>query len=152
LAHIASSPLMGHGPAKLFFAGEVIDSEYLGVLASTGIIGFTIFLGYYIYPLSLIRKGQRASRQSDPALVHRLPWTIMTFHLGFTIIVTALFMDLWMPTFYTPFLQAFLWLFMGLGARAAESFSMASALRPALSSPILPVPLRSAEGHRDSKY
>jgi O-antigen ligase len=54
-----TSPVVGHGPGKAFFIWHerFIDSEYLNVLREKGIVGFVVFLAYYLYPLYLIRKG-----------------------------------------------------------------------------------------------
>jgi O-antigen ligase len=115
------SPIVGHGPAKTIYNTGFADSEYLGVLREKGLIGLFLFLGYYIYPLYLIRKGQRAARLCGDSMANESPATLMAVHFTMIMGVLALIMDLGMSTFYSPFLQGFLWLWLGIGARAAKS-------------------------------
>jgi len=119
-ADFSKSPIVGHGPGKSFLwggagRGTYIDSEYLAVLRELGILGFLAYLAYYLYPLYLIRKGLRAARCLDP----RLPANRMVLQATFIMGVLALIMNLGMGTFGTPFLNGFLWLWLGVGARAA---------------------------------
>lgn len=118
------SPIVGHGPAKTIYTTGFADSEYLGVLREKGLIGLLIFLGYYLYPLYLIRRGQRAARFYSASIVDQAPATLVAIHFAMIIGVLALIMDVGMSTFYSPFLQGFLWLWFGLGARAAESLTI----------------------------
>ena len=138
-ADFSKSPLVGHGPGKSFLWGGVgrggyIDSEYLDVLRELGSIGFLVFLAYYLYPLYLIRKGQRAARRLDPVEWDRLPANRMVVQATFVMGILALIMNLGMGTFGTPFLQGFLWLWLGIGARAAvtigNSVSITKTSRP----------------------
>lgn len=115
------SPIVGHGPAKTMYNTGFADSEYLGVLREKGLIGLFLFLGYYAYPLYLIRAGQRATRLCGNSMANESPATLMAVHFTMIMGVLALIMDLGMSTFYSPFLQGFLWLWLGLGARTAES-------------------------------
>src|SRR5262249_44438024 len=81
--------------------------------------GFLVYLGYYAYPLYLIRKGQRAAAGLDDQQLKQLAGNVVVVHASFIMGVLALLMNLGMETFYTPFLQGFLWLWLGLGARSA---------------------------------
>jgi hypothetical protein len=115
------SPFVGHGPAKSFYTQGFADSEYLGVLREKGLIGMVVFLGYYLYPLFLIQKGERAARRFGGSLEEQTPATVLSIHFGLIVVVLALIMNLGMSTFYSPFLQGFLWMWLGIGARSAET-------------------------------
>jgi O-antigen ligase len=118
------SPIFGHGPAKTIYSTGFADSEYLGVLREKGLIGLFLFLGYYLYPLYLIRRGQRALRLWPSSMANETPATLMAVHFTMIMGVLALIMNLGMSTFYSPFLQGFLWLWLGIGARAAKFASV----------------------------
>jgi O-antigen ligase len=121
------SPLLGYGPAKIFYTGVFTDSEYLDVLKEFGIIGFLPYLAYYLFPMFLLWRGLRASHRAGPAWEDRLPATFLTLRFAFILVVTALLMNLGESTFYNQLLQAFLWLWLGLGARCAQSLVAESA-------------------------
>lgn len=114
------SPLVGHGPAKSVFTLGYTDSEYLEVLRSEGVIGFFFFLGYYVVPLYLIARGFRASRWYSGWISSRSPATLACAQFGILVGVLALFMNIPMSTFYNPFLQGFVWLWLGISACAAS--------------------------------
>lgn len=115
-----SSPLFGHGPAKAILSANdrVIDSEYLSVLREKGIMGFLVFLGYYLYPIHLIGKGRKAISASS-LLTEYAPGHVVCLNSSFIMTVLALIMSIGMATFYSPFLQGFLWLWLGIGAGCA---------------------------------
>lgn len=115
-----SSPLFGHGTAKTFFTGphRIADSEYLSVLREQGIIGFFIFIGYYLYPLYVIRGGRRAVHVAG-MLVEQAPANVVCMYGSLIMGILALIMDIGMSTFYSPYLQGVLWLWLGIGARSA---------------------------------
>ncbi len=118
------SPVIGHGPAKSYLwggagPGTYVDSEYLSVLRRFGIVGLLVFLAYYLYPLYLIRKGRQAARRLDSLSWAQLPAHRAVLEATFTMGVLALVMNVGMGTFGTPFLNGFLWLWFGVGARAA---------------------------------
>jgi hypothetical protein len=113
------SPFVGHGPAKSFYTQGFADSEYLGVLREKGLIGMAVFLAYYLYPLVLIQRGERAARHFGGSFEEQAPATALSIHFGLILVVLALIMDLGMSTFYSPFLQGFLWMWLGVGARSA---------------------------------
>ena len=119
-----SSPLFGHGPGKAFLSphGGVIDSEYLSVLREKGSVGFLVFLGYYLYPIYLIRNGRKAIRLSGP-LTEQVPAHVVCVNAGLVMGALALVMNVGMSTFYTPFLQGFLWLWLGIAAGCANRLS-----------------------------
>jgi O-antigen ligase len=125
------SPVFGHGPSKSVWQGRVIDSEFLDVLREKGTVGFLVFLGYYLYPLYFIKSRERQTRITS-ALVEQFPASFACMHAGFIMGVLALLMDIGMVTFYTPFLQGFLWLWLGIAASCAERLQ---ALSPAQTSP-----------------
>lgn len=114
------SPVVGHGPGRafLFWGDRFIDCEYLNVLRERGAIGFLIFIAYYLYPLYLLRKGQRSIQLLGPA-AETWPAHVVTIHAAFIMGTLALVMNLGMSTFYMPYLQSFLWLWLGIGAGAA---------------------------------
>lgn len=121
-----SSPLFGHGPGKAFLSphGGVIDSEYLSVLREKGSVGFLVFLGYYLYPISLIRNGRKAIGFSS-LLTEKLPGHVVCVNTGLVMGVLALVMNVGMSTFYSPFLQGFIWLWLGIAAGCANRLSAA---------------------------
>lgn len=115
-----SSPLFGHGPGKafLFPHDRVIDSEYLNVLREKGSIGFLTFLGYYLYPIYMSWKGRRTIRVAS-LLTEHAPAHVVCINTAFAMGILALVMNIGMATFYSPFLQGFLWLWLGVGAGCA---------------------------------
>ena len=116
-----ASPVFGHGPSKAIFLWHerFIDSEYLNVLREKGIVGFLAFLPYYLYPLILIRRGQKAIRSPGSGLQEEFPAHVVCLHTGFVIGALAMIMNVGMSTFYSPFLQGVLWLWLGVGAGCA---------------------------------
>jgi hypothetical protein len=142
-ADFVRSPLIGNGVSKTYFdRGErVVDSEYLGVLREQGVFGLAIYLGYFLVPLHLIRKGQRLAPASRLAVAKVAPATLAAIHASFLMGILALVMNIGMGTFYVPFVQAFLWLWLGIGARAAYSVChphRAPAIAPARNQLLLP--------------
>lgn len=123
------SPLLGHGPAKNIYTGIITDSEYLDILKEFGIVGFLFYLAYFLFPLSLIWRGMRAGQRAGPSLEESLPWNFLAMRLSFVMIMTALVMNIGMSTFRNFLLQAFLWMWMGLGVRAAQTIGDASRQR-----------------------
>lgn len=145
---IRESPIIGHGPAKAVFTLGYADTEYLGVIREKGILGFLAYLGYFVYPLAVIRKGRQAAKRAGPSLLDRIPATLFALHLGYIMVILALIMNIPLGTFYTMQLQGFLWLWLGLSARAAKWIACVSkelAFRPATQSH-LPFPVRTARG------
>ncbi|MGB7752466.1 MAG: O-antigen ligase family protein [Candidatus Acidiferrales bacterium] len=119
----AQSPFVGHGPAKKIYTDIITDSEYLDVLKEFGIIGFCIYLAYYLFPLYLVWNGLRSAKRAGPRLEDRLPAQMMAVRLSFIMIVTAMVMNIGETTFYSQVLQGFLWIWMGIGARAAKTIA-----------------------------
>jgi O-antigen ligase len=130
LNSFSQSPVLGRGPAKTSFEGIITDSEFLDVLKKFGLFGFVSYLAYYFFPLFLIWRGMRAARRASPELEERIPATFLVMRLGLVMILTALAMNVGMSTFYNALLQGFLFLWMGLGARAAQSIGDASVPSP----------------------
>jgi O-antigen ligase len=124
---IIRSPLLGRGPAKTIFTGIITDSEYLDVVKEFGLIGFLPYIAYFVFPLYLVWTGFRAVKRSPIELEERLPATLLVLRLSFVMAVTAIVMNVGMSTFYNQLLQGFLWVWLGLGARAAKSIANASA-------------------------
>lgn len=120
------SPVLGYGPAKIFYTGVFTDSEYLDVLKEFGIIGFLPYLAYYFFPMLLLWRGLRASQRAGPAWEEGFPATFLTLRFAFILAVTALVMNIGESTFYNQLLQAFLWLWLGLGASCAHKIAAAS--------------------------
>jgi O-antigen ligase len=121
LAFIATSPWLGHGPAKEVFSTVVTDSEYLDVLKQFGVVGFLPYLAYFFVPLALVYRGLRAIWLSKDRLAEQLPAASLAAHLAFVMGVTALFMNVGESTMRNAPLQGFLWLWLGLGAGAART-------------------------------
>src|SRR5215831_7812987 len=121
LAFIATSPWLGHGPAKEVFSTVVTDSEYLDVLKQFGVVGFLPYLAYFFAPLVLLCRGLQAIWLSKDLLAELLPTTSLAVHLAFVMGVTALFMNVGESTMRNAPLQGFLWLWLGLGAGAART-------------------------------
>ncbi len=119
------SPFVGFGPAKSFYTGVFTDSEYLDVLKEFGIIGFLPYLAYYFFPMFLLWRGLRAAKRAGPVWEERLPATFLTLRLAFVLAVTALVMNIGESTFYNQLLQAFLWLWLGLGVSCARRLAWA---------------------------
>jgi O-antigen ligase len=115
----ASSPFIGHGPAKTIYTGIITDSEYLDVLKEFGIAGLFPYLAFFFLPAYLIWKGLRRTVEFEAILDSRFPATSLTAHLALIMAVTALLMNIGESTFYNQVLQGFLWTWLGLGARAA---------------------------------
>lgn len=126
LKDIKESPILGHGPAKAVFTLGYADTEYLGVIREKGILGFLPYLGYFLYPLAVIRKGRQAAKRAGLSFLSRIPATVFTLHLGYIMVILALVMNIPLGTFYTMQLQGFLWLWLGLSARAAKSIACVS--------------------------
>jgi hypothetical protein len=115
----AESPIVGHGPAKSVFTLGYTDSEYLEVLRGQGVVGLFFFLGYYTVPLYLIVRGLRRSRSQFSRIPSCEPATLTCAQFGILVGVLALFMNIPMSTFYNPFLQGFIWVWLGISASAA---------------------------------
>jgi O-antigen ligase len=114
------SPFVGYGPAKSFYTGVYTDSEFLDVLKEFGIVGFLPYLAYYLFPMFLLWRGLRAAKRAGPLWEERFPATSLTLRLAFVFAVTALVMNIGESTFYNQLLQAFLWLWLGLGVSCAR--------------------------------
>lgn len=127
--YIAASPWLGHGPAKQVFSDVVTDSEYLDILKQFGVVGFLPYLGYFLLPLALIVGGLRAVRNTGHFLEDRYPATLLAVQLAFVMGVTALFMNIGETTLRNAPLQGFLWMWLGLGARAAQTATEISRTR-----------------------
>ncbi|HEY4949287.1 MAG TPA: hypothetical protein VIH88_03050 [Candidatus Acidoferrales bacterium] len=119
------SPFVLYGPAKSYYTGVFTDSEYLDVLKEFGIIGFLPYLAYYFFPIFLLWRGLRAAKCAGPVWEERLPATFLTLRLAFVLAVTALVMNIGESTFYNQLLQAFLWLWLGLGVSCARRVAWA---------------------------
>jgi O-antigen ligase len=123
---IARSPWIGNGSAKAFFGDIITDSEYLDMLKQFGIVGFSVYLAYYFFPLYLSWKGLKAGQRTGPIFEERMPATLLTIRLSFVMIILALAMSIGEATFENLLLQGFLWMWMGLGARCAQTLRDAS--------------------------
>jgi hypothetical protein len=121
LDEFKKSPIIGRGPAKTIFTGIYTDSEYLDVLKWFGIVGFLVYILYFLFPLSLLVRGLPASQRAGPLLEAHLPATLMVLRLATVMAIMALVMNIGMSTFYNAPLQGFLWLWLGLGARCAKT-------------------------------
>jgi hypothetical protein len=113
---IAQSPFLGHGPAKTMFSGIFTDSEFLDVLKQFGFVGFSIYLLYFIYPLHELWKGVRRNWLPGSVVDTNSAGATWALYLGFVIGLSALVMNVGMTTFYSASLQAYLWMWLGVGA------------------------------------
>jgi hypothetical protein len=118
---IARSPWIGNGSAKEFFGDIITDSEYLDTVKQFGIVGFSVYLAYYFFPLYLLWKGLKAAQRAGSLYEERIPATLLTLRLSFVMIILALAMSIGESTFTNLLLQGFLWMWMGLGARCAQT-------------------------------
>jgi O-antigen ligase len=114
------SPLLGHGPAKIVFSKIYTDSEYLQVLKEYGLIGLVPYLCLFLIPLGMVWKGLRFVRWNESSVEQRLPATYWALCVSFVVIVTALFMNIGMSTYFNFSLLPFLWMWMGIGASSAQ--------------------------------
>lgn len=119
----ARSPFVGNGPAKTYFSDIITDSEYLDVLKEFGVVGFLPYLAYYALPLFLIGKGLKSSRRLGAWAEDRMPATSLVMRLSLVLIVLAMVMNVGESTFYNLLTQGFLWLWIGLGARASKTLN-----------------------------
>lgn len=119
------SPFVGYGPAKSFYTGVFTDSEYLDVLKEFGVLGFLPYLAYYLFPMFFLWRGLHAAKRAGPLWEQRFPATSLTLSLAFVFAVTALVMNIGESTFYNQLLQAFLWLWLGLGVSCAQRLAWA---------------------------
>jgi O-antigen ligase len=133
---IARSPWIGNGSAKEFFGDIITDSEYLDTLKQFGIVGFSVYLANYFFPLYLLWKGLKSGQRPSSKFEERMPATLLTIRLSFVMIILALAMSIGESTFTNLLLQGFLWMWMGLGARCAQT------LRDASRRVVAPAPVR----------
>lgn len=114
------SPILGFGPAKVFYTNVFTDSEYLDVLKEFGLVGMLAYLAYYFYPLARLWKGLRNHRNAGTGARAGLSPSTQPFHqltarFAFIVGVTSLLMNVGESTFYNQLLQASIWLWLGLG-------------------------------------
>jgi hypothetical protein len=118
--YISSSPWVGHGPAKKIFSDVFTDSEYLDMLKFYGVVGFLVYLGYYLWPLLQMGAALRKVPQLGLELEERLRANLLVLRAGFVLFCLALFMNIGEFTFYNAFLVAFFWIWGGLAVRAGH--------------------------------
>jgi len=123
------SPLLGHGPAKIIFSNVYTDSEYLQILKQYGVVGLVPYLSYFLLPLGMVWRGLWSAAKAGPRLENERPATYWAVCVSFVMIVTALFMNIGMSTYYNFSLLAFLWMWMGIGASSARRIAGASQMR-----------------------
>jgi hypothetical protein len=123
LTDFGRSPLVGFGPAKVRFGGIVTDSEYLDVLKQFGLVGFAVYLSFFLYPLYFLRKGVRAAKRVPLPLEPQLRTDILVVRFTFITLLLALLINIGAATFYSLFLQGFLWLWFGIGVGSAKTVS-----------------------------
>lgn len=124
---IMESPFLGQGGYKSIVAqGFFTDSEYLDILRNFGVLGFLPYLGLFLVPLVLCIKGLRELRFASPFLEERMPATLVTLRLSTIMVITAMLMNIGMSTYWNGMVQGFLWMWLGLGARAAKTISGAT--------------------------
>ena len=123
------SPLFGQGPAKTKFSDVFTDSEYLDVLKKFGIVGFLVYLGFFIFPLVVLWKGLKRAARYGPQLEEQVPAKFWAMRVAFLMVSTAMVMNIGMSTFYNAGIQAFVWLWLGIGVGAVRSVDSLSRLQ-----------------------
>jgi hypothetical protein len=139
LADFGHSPLLGFGPAKIRFGGIITDSEYLDVLKQFGILGFVSYISYFLYPFFFLWKGLRIARKAPP-LEPKLKIHAFAVRFTFIMVTLALLINVGASTFYSPFLQGFLWLWFGIGVRSARTIGETVETVPWLSRTSMAIP------------
>jgi O-antigen ligase len=119
LAYFEISPVLGHGPAKVVFT-EVTDSEYLDVLKSYGILGFSFYFAMHLWVLIQLWRGLRVNRLSGGRIDELFRADLLLVRLGFVLILAGLAMNIGMATYFNWKLGSFFWLVLGLTVRAAH--------------------------------
>ena len=114
------SPWVGHGPAKIIFDNVFTDSEFLDILKFYGLVGFAVFLAYYLWPLLEASLALKRLPQLTVELEGRLKANLLTIRIGIVLFCMALFMNIGEFTFYNNFLVAFLWIWGGLAVRSGH--------------------------------
>jgi O-antigen ligase len=122
------SPFFGQGPAKTKFSDVFTDSEYLDVLKKFGIVGFFVYLGFFLFPLTILWKGLKKVARYGPQLEQLAPAKFWAMRLAFIMASTSLVMNVGMSTFYNAGIQAFLWMWLGIGVGALYSVDSLSRL------------------------
>jgi O-antigen ligase len=128
VSYFLSSPIVGHGPAKTIFENTFTDSEYLDILKWYGVVGFSIYIWYYGWPLLQIRKGLKTSVSLPHGLEGQLEANLLAMRIGFVMLCMALFMNIGMFTCFNWYLMCYLWVWVGVSVRAAEAVSEATSL------------------------
>jgi O-antigen ligase len=128
-ADFVQSPFVGHGPVKIAFTGIVTDSEYLDVLKEFGVIGFLAYVAYFLFPLTVMWKGLKRGQRAGRLLETELPTTFLILRISILMLLTALVMNVALTTFFNHLLQAFLWLWAGLGLRASNMITKSGVCR-----------------------
>jgi hypothetical protein len=123
LADFGRSPLVGFGPAKVRFGGIVTDSEYLDVLKQFGLVGFAVYISFFLYPLYFLWNGVRAAKRVPLSLEPQLRTDILVVRFTFITLLLVLLINIGASTFYSLFLQGFLWLWFGIGVGSARTVS-----------------------------
>ena len=120
LRYFESSPVFGHGPAKVIFTDVWTDSEYLDVLKSYGIIGFGFYFAMHIWVLIQLWRGLRAQRFCGCQVREAFGADLLLVRLGFVLILAGLAMNIGMTTYFNWKFNTFFWLILGLTVRAAH--------------------------------
>jgi hypothetical protein len=115
------SPFFGQGPAKTKFTGVFTDSEYLDVLKKFGVVGFCVYLGFFLFPLTVLWKGLQRAAKLGPEFEVEAPARIWAARVSFIMVATALVMNVGMSSFYQAGIQGFLWMWFGIGVGAVKS-------------------------------
>jgi O-antigen ligase len=140
LADIGRSPIVGFGPAKARFSGIITDSEYLDVLKQFGIIGFGAYICFFLFPLSILWRGLMLGENLPASLEAEMRGNILVVRFTLIMVVQAMFMNVGGSTFYNPFFQGFLWLWLGVGARSATTTCQTIEAVPAFFNPSMAIP------------
>jgi O-antigen ligase len=119
--YFESSPVFGHGPAKSLFTGVWTDSEYLDVLKSYGMSGFTFYFAIHLWVLIQLWRGLRAHRLRGRQTGDLYSGDLFLVRLGFVFIVAGLAMNIGMSTYFNWRFSTFVWLLLGLAVRRAHT-------------------------------
>lgn len=117
----SESPILGHGPSKAIFSGEIVDSEYLEVLRRYGVLGLAGYISLFFWIFLKLKRAFKYTQGLKPSPRSSLGATTGLVQAGFIVLAMDIAMNVGMFTFYNFQFGAFFWLFMGLAVRAAES-------------------------------
>jgi O-antigen ligase len=128
-ADFVQSPFVGHGPVKIAFTGIVTDSEYLDVLKEFGVVGFFAYIAYFLFSANRHVDKIEARPACGAPAGNSVSGYISDLRITILMLLTALVINVALTTFFNHLLQAFLWLWAGLGLRASNMITKSGVCR-----------------------